>query len=95
MPHTASVRGDADVERIWASGGLAPFELPGDVDTHEYVKVNIDTCAEITVLNNPKFFPHGVNPSITYSLETISKDKGPRTSGVGMAYVTTRDGIEL
>ena len=30
---TRAVRGDADVERIWASGGLAPFELPGDVDT--------------------------------------------------------------
>ena len=58
-------------------------------------KLKVDTCADITILNDPRFFKNGVDTKDTHTLETISLDMGPCTTGVGEAYVTTRDGTEI
>ena len=60
-----------------------------------YTKLKVDTCADITILNDPRFFKNGVDTKDTHTLETISLDMGPCTTGVGEAYVTTRDGTEI
>ena len=35
-----------------------------------YTKLKVDTCADITILNDPRFFKHGVDTKDTHTLET-------------------------
>ena len=53
-----------------------------------YTKLKVDTCADITILNDPRFFKNGVDTKDTHTLETISLDMGPCTTGVGEAYTS-------
>ena len=61
-----------------------------------YTKLKVDTCADITILNDPRFSRTGWTPRTpTHSRPSPWTWDHALTTGVGEAYVTTRDGTEI
>ena len=76
---------------ILATGVVGHKNVEGELATLE-----VDTKADITILNDPAYFLDGIDPAQAVSLTTISSvDNPPRTEGVGNATVITSDGTEL
>ena len=75
--------------------GVAPDTSVLAIATDEPAILKFDTQAEASILNDPRFFPCGVDASVQLQLTTITNRQGGRTSGVGEAHLVRADGTTM